>query len=52
MYFFRLWNITDNFNTLNQERWNDSIQTVISEYQVLDAAFFSIILSLSNLFAN
>ena len=43
MYFLRLWNITNNFNTLNQERWNDSIQTVISEYQVSVAAFFSFI---------
>ena len=32
--FSRLWNITNNFNTLNKQRWNDSIQSVISDYQV------------------
>ena len=40
--FSRLWNITNNFNTLNKQRWNDSIQSVISDYQV----FFIIATSL------
>ena len=43
--FSRLWNITNNFNTLNKQRWNDSIQSVISDYQV----FFIIATSLCNM---
>ena len=30
----QLWNITNNFNTLNKPRWNETIQEVILDYQV------------------